>query len=119
MIEIPQQTLKSQHDASHPNSSAWVSANAGSGKTFVLAQRVVRLLLDGTDPARILCLTFTKSAAAEMAMRVFRILGEWTALSDQELATEIENIEGRKPDDTMHLLMRADCLQEHLKHLVD
>ena len=98
MIEIPQQTLKSQHDASHPNSSAWVSANAGSGKTFVLAQRVVRLLLDGTDPARILCLTFTKSAAAEMAMRVFRILGEWTALSDQELATEIENIEGRKPD---------------------
>ena len=99
MSEIPLQTLKKQREASSPDSSAWVSANAGSGKTFVLAQRVVRLLLDGTDPSRILCLTFTKSAAAEMAMRVFRTLGDWTSLSDQELIVEIEKIEGRKPDD--------------------
>ena len=57
-----------------PAASAWVSANAGSGKTHVLAQRVIRLLLDGTDPAKILCLTFTKAAAANMANRVFDTL---------------------------------------------
>ena len=106
MNKIPEQTLKKQRDASNPSSSAWVSANAGSGKTFVLAQRVVRLLLAGTDPSRILCLTFTKSAAAEMAMRVFRTLGDWTALSDQNLSTEIEKIEGTKPDETALLNAR-------------
>ena len=62
--------------------SAWVSANAGSGKTHVLAQRVIRLLLDGVDPARILCITFTKAAAANMANRVFDELRGWTALDD-------------------------------------
>ena len=101
MNKIPSQTLRNQRDASSPDASAWVSANAGSGKTFVLAQRVVRLLLAGTDPSRILCLTFTKSAAAEMAMRVFRILGEWTSFDDQKLAEEIEKIEGNKPDDKL------------------
>ena len=60
--------------ASDPGGSAWVSANAGSGKTHVLAQRVIRLLLDGIDPAKILCLTFTKAAAANMANRVFDTL---------------------------------------------
>ena len=57
--------------ASDPAASAWVAANAGSGKTHVLAQRVIRLLLDGVDPASILCITFTKAAAANMANRVF------------------------------------------------
>jgi hypothetical protein len=52
-------TLKAQADASDPRASAWVSANAGSGKTYVLARRVVRLLLAGADPGHILCLTFT------------------------------------------------------------
>ena len=65
--------------------SAWVSANAGSGKTHVLAQRVIRLLLRGTDPAKILCITFTKAAAANMANRVFDTLAEWTALDDAAL----------------------------------
>ena len=65
--------------------SAWVAANAGSGKTHVLAQRVIRLLLDGVDPARILCLTFTKAAAANMANRVFDELRKWTALDDAGL----------------------------------
>ncbi len=69
--EIDPTTKQRQSDASAPNRSAWVSANAGSGKTHVLAQRVVRLLLSGADPARLLCLTFTKAAAAEMAIRVF------------------------------------------------
>ena len=63
-----------QLDASDPAVSAWVSANAGSGKTHVLAQRVIKLLLRGVDPAKILCITFTKAAAANMANRVFDTL---------------------------------------------
>ncbi len=94
-MDIPVKTLDSQQRAAHPQNSAWVSANAGSGKTFVLARRVVRLLLSGTDPSRILCLTFTKAAAAEMATRVFDALAKWTQLSDAELSAEIEDIEGR------------------------
>ena len=90
-------TRQAQAEASDPRASAWVSANAGSGKTFVLAQRVVRLLLAGSAPGRILCLTFTKAAAAEMASRVFERLGAWAVLPDKKLAGEIEAIEGRRP----------------------
>ena len=85
MSTAPTVVLARQREASDPAISAWVSANAGSGKTFVLAQRVIRLLLDGTDPAKILCLTFTKAAAANMANRVFNELSKWTALDDGEL----------------------------------
>ena len=62
-------TRAHQRDASDPRTSAWVIANAGSGKTHVLTQRVVRLMLAGVDPAAILCLTFTRIAAAEMSRR--------------------------------------------------
>ena len=79
-----------QRQASNPESSAWVSANAGSGKTHVLAQRVVRLLLGGADPSKILCLTFTKAAAANMAERVFDRLSRWTRLDDAALVKDIE-----------------------------
>ena len=95
-------TRKAQADASNPRGSAWVSANAGSGKTFVLARRVIRLLLAGADPGRILCLTFTKAAAAEMATRVFERLGEWTTLPDADLASEHRGDRGaarRRRDD--------------------
>ena len=68
---IPDTVRDVQIAASDPNVSAWVAANAGSGKTHVLAQRVIRLLLSGVEPARILCITFTKAAAANMANRVF------------------------------------------------
>jgi len=97
-FQIPQLTRERQDLASRPRASAWVSANAGSGKTFVLSRRVVRLLLDGTDPGRILALTFTKAAAAEMATRVFRILGDWVTKDDEALAKELQDIEGRRPD---------------------
>ncbi|MEJ8475206.1 double-strand break repair helicase AddA [Roseibium algae] len=97
-FQIPELTRERQDRASQPRASAWVSANAGSGKTFVLSRRVVRLLLDGTDPSRLLCLTFTKAAAAEMATRVFRILGDWVTMSNERLAIELEDIEGREPD---------------------
>ena len=74
--DIPAAVIERQTTASDPASSAWVAANAGSGKTHVLAQRVIRLLLSGVDPARILCITFTKAAAANMAERVFTTLGQ-------------------------------------------
>ncbi len=97
-FQIPELTRQRQDLASRPRASAWVSANAGSGKTFVLSRRVVRLLLDGTDPSRILALTFTKAAAAEMATRVFNILGTWVTMDDAVLAKELFEIEGRQPD---------------------
>lgn len=97
-VAIDTATERAQADASNPHASAWVSANAGSGKTFVLAQRVIRLLLAGNDPARILCLTFTRAAAAEMAKRVFDRLSEWTTLPDAKLAREIRAVDGKRPD---------------------
>jgi ATP-dependent helicase/nuclease subunit A len=87
--KIPDAVIDRQHEASDPNASAWVSANAGSGKTYVLAQRVIRLLLDGTHPSKILCLTYTKAAAANMANRVFDQLAIWTTLDDRVLDEQI------------------------------
>ncbi|WP_261404461.1 UvrD-helicase domain-containing protein [Chenggangzhangella methanolivorans] len=90
-------TLERQALASDPASSAWVSANAGSGKTYVLVQRVVRLLLAGADPSRILCLTFTKAAAANMQNRVVARLRGWATVDDETLAAEIAGVEGARP----------------------
>src|SRR5436309_13255259 len=86
---IPEAVRATQARASDPASSAFVSANAGSGKTHVLVQRVIRLLLDGVPPEKILCITFTKAAAANMAERVFTRLGHWVRLNDEELAAAI------------------------------
>ena len=80
--------------ASDPAHSVWVAANAGAGKTYTLANRVARLLLAGTKPERILCLTFTKAAAAEMQDRLFRQLGEWAMLDDTALTARIAAIGG-------------------------
>src|SRR5215510_11009144 len=91
---IPDTVQSNQIAASDPAVSAWVSANAGSGKTYVLAQRVIRLLLDGVDPARILCITFTKAAAANMAHKVFDELRRWTALDDEKLEAAIQQMSG-------------------------
>lgn len=96
---IPSEVTARQMQASDPRASIWVSANAGSGKTHVLSQRVIRLLLHGCDPAKILCLTFTKAAAANMANRIFEILGNWTALDDAALDQQIMALDGpRRPD---------------------
>jgi ATP-dependent helicase/nuclease subunit A len=91
-------TLSRQANAANPQKSVWVSANAGSGKTYVLATRVIRLLLAGTDPARILCLTYTRTAAAEMKDRVFKRLGEWVAMPEAKLKEVLEELEGTAPD---------------------
>src|SRR5947209_1379061 len=95
--QIPADLLAVQRAASNPAVSAFVAANAGSGKTHVLAQRVIRLLLRGTPPEKILCLTYTKAAAANMANRIFGELAKWTPLPDEELDKEIFKIEGRRP----------------------
>ena len=82
---IPPAVRATQARASDPASSAFVSANAGSGKTHVLVQRVIRLLLEDVPPEKILCVTFTKAAAANMAERVFSTLGHWVTLDDAAL----------------------------------
>ena len=86
---IPNEARARQEIASDPSASVFVSANAGSGKTHVLVQRVIRLLLDGVSPERILCITFTKAAAANMAERVFTTLGHWVKLDDDALSDAI------------------------------
>ncbi|MBV8661610.1 MAG: double-strand break repair helicase AddA, partial [Hyphomicrobiales bacterium] len=98
--EVPLPVRQAQQRASNPRASAWVSANAGSGKTHVLVQRVLRLLLDGVAPSGILCLTFTKAAAANMSARVFKTLSRWTGLDDDALAREIEKTGAGRPDAT-------------------
>lgn len=75
-----------QRQAADPDQSTWLSANAGSGKTKVLTDRVARLLLNGVEPQHILCLTYTKAAASEMQNRLFAFLGRWAMLPDADLA---------------------------------
>jgi ATP-dependent helicase/nuclease subunit A len=89
-----------QVQAARPDSSTWLSANAGSGKTRVLTDRVARLLLSGVEPQHILCLTYTKAAASEMQNRLFKRLGSWAMLPDETLRTALRDlgIDGAIPD---------------------
>ena len=91
------ETRRNQAAAADPNGSAWVSANAGTGKTHVLTMRVLRLLLDGTPPERILALTYTKAAAAEMSKRVFARLAKWVTASDDSLRGALAELIDRAP----------------------
>jgi ATP-dependent helicase/nuclease subunit A len=95
---IPDALRATQARASNPAASSFVSANAGSGKTHVLVQRVIRLLLDGVPPEKILCITFTKAAAANMAERVFSTLGHWATLDDAALDAAIRDVGIPHPD---------------------
>ena len=92
--------------AATPTASVWVSASAGSGKTKVLADRVLRLLLSGTDAGKILCLTFTRAAAAEMQNRIRRLLGEWAVMDDDRLTSGIVALTGAAPDAAVRALAR-------------
>src|SRR5437763_14690642 len=89
---IPDEVRARQARASDPTASAFVSANAGSGKTHVLVQRVIRLLLSGVPPEKILCITFTNAAAANMAERVFTTLVHWVTLDDAALDDAIRDV---------------------------
>src|SRR5438045_7470756 len=95
---IPDAVRATQARASDPAASSFVSANAGSGKTHVLVQRVIRLLLGGVAPEKILCITFTKAAAANMAERVFSTLGHWVTLDDSALEAAIREVGIANPD---------------------
>jgi ATP-dependent helicase/nuclease subunit A len=103
---IPDAVRATQARASDPAASAFVSANAGSGKTHVLVQRVIRLLLDGVPPEKILCITFTKAAAANMAERVFSTLGHWVTLDDTALDAAIRDAGIAHPDPKLRLRAR-------------
>ncbi|MBV8683098.1 MAG: double-strand break repair helicase AddA [Caulobacteraceae bacterium] len=81
-----------QTSASDPRASVFVSANAGSGKTSTLVKRVARVLLAGARPEAILCVTYTKAAAAEMQRRLFDMLGKWSVMKDDCLAKELAEI---------------------------
>lgn len=83
---------RAQIDAARPDASTWLAANAGSGKTRVLTDRVARLLLDGIEPQHILCLTYTKAAASEMQNRLFKRLGEWAMRDDAGLRQEMASL---------------------------
>ena len=95
---IPEETARRQAIAADPRHSVWVSANAGSGKTHVLSRRVIRLLLRGTDPSKILCLTYTRAAAANMAKRVYEDLAGWTALDDASSPNRSQGSKAGAPD---------------------
>ncbi len=89
------EAIRAQALAAEPQRSAWVAANAGSGKTKVLIDRVARLLLDGAAPDSILCITYTKAAANEMLSRLFERLGKWSVASTGTLAEDLARLEGR------------------------
>ncbi|MGA2892680.1 MAG: double-strand break repair helicase AddA [Xanthobacteraceae bacterium] len=104
--DIPREVRELQRAVADPAVSAWVAANAGSGKTHVLAQRVINLLLKGVEPEKILCITFTKAAAANMAKRVFDTLAQWTTLDDDALDAAIRERSSMAPDAKRRALAR-------------
>jgi ATP-dependent helicase/nuclease subunit A len=105
---LPRQIIQLQQQAANPQSSIWVEANAGSGKTRVLTDRVLRLLLAGVKPDQILCLTYTKAAAAEMRQRVSARLADWALADHAHLDKELFELLDSAPDTA--LLERARTL---------
>ncbi len=97
-MTFPNEATYRQILAARPNVSTWLSANAGSGKTKVLTDRVARLLLQGTPPQHILCLTYTKAAASEMQNRLFKRLGEWSMKPTEALRIELQALD---PEETL------------------
>lgn len=89
---LSQKASSQQESASNPAYSVWVEASAGTGKTKVLSDRVLRLLMSGTEPSRILCLTYTKAAAVNMKERIYRKLSGWAVAEDQNLENELKEL---------------------------
>jgi ATP-dependent helicase/nuclease subunit A len=109
MIKLDEAT-QAQNAAADPVASTWVSANAGSGKTRVLTDRVARLLLHGTDPQKILCLTYTNAAAAEMQNRLFKRLGMWAMMQSADLKDALIKLGEDKSQLTEQKLRHARTL---------
>ncbi len=97
-MQINEVIEKAQREAIDCHHSVWLAASAGSGKTTVLTNRVLNLLLSETNPSKILCLTFTKAAAAEMANRITKVLKIWTAASPEKLLDMLTKLRGIPPD---------------------
>ncbi len=104
---MPEAIIANQRLASDPDRSVWVRANAGSGKTYVLTARVLRLLLAGARPEEILCLTYTKAAAAEMRSRVAQRLGQWALAEEAALTADLVALSGGVPTPEMRLRARS------------
>ncbi len=94
---LEEEELLARIAATDPRQDAWVAANAGSGKTRILRNRVIRLMLDGTPPDRILCLTYTRAAAAEMQGRIFAELARWVTLDEPLLDAAIGELVSTRP----------------------
>ena len=98
LIERPQSEAdRRQRIAADPAPSAWVAASAGTGKTKVLTDRVLNLLLEGTPPQRLLCLTYTRAAAAEMSSRIAEVLAAWASMPEADLAKALDERAGEPP----------------------
>lgn len=96
-LDLTERTRDPQELAADPRLSAFVTANAGSGKTKTLIDRVARLLVARVRPEAILCVTYTKAAAAEMQRRLFQVLGDWSVASDTRLRGELGALQARPP----------------------
>jgi ATP-dependent helicase/nuclease subunit A len=96
-----------QREAADPKASIFVTANAGSGKTTTLVDRVARLLLGGSEPEAILCVTYTKAAAAEMQRRLFQRLGDWSVTEDKPLRERLAELQDRDVEDFTHAELSA------------
>ena len=86
--------MEAQRGAADPTASVWVAASAGTGKTKILTDRVLNLMLAETRPERILCLTFTKAAAAEMSSRITEQLAQWAVADDDALKAALHALVG-------------------------
>ena len=103
---------RQQQQAANPTTSVWVEASAGTGKTKVLSDRVLRILLNGTPPSKILCLTYTKAAAVEMNNRISNRLSRWTVANDQDLSSDLQKLFNSKniPSETFTQARRLFAL---------
>jgi len=111
--EVERKGVGAQVAAADPKSSVWVGANAGTGKTHVLTDRITRLLLSDAKPGRVLCLTFTKAAAAEMATRLSERLGAWAVATDADLQAALRDLLGKPYEGDLKRARRlfATCLE--------
>lgn len=105
--DIIAQASHQQRLASDPKSSVWVEASAGTGKTKVLSDRVLRLMLDGVLPSRILCLTYTKAAAVEMNNRIAEKLSKWAVADKERLIKDLENLLGKTISENDEILSKS------------
>lgn len=93
------QPVQNQQRATDPNENIAVFASAGTGKTHLLVQRILNLLLNDVDPAHILAITFTRKAATEMRERLMKTLADWARYDDQQLKAELQKlVHPYKPD---------------------